>query len=80
MLQKKNNFKAAEYTRIDTDLEVNIPKNTDAFYCSLDRDFKEATEGKNRVYLSLLNKSLIKEFCMKKGELIGFICYKTKQN
>ena len=39
---KKLIFKAAEYTRIDAGVEINIPKNTDAFYCSLVRDFKEA--------------------------------------
>ena len=54
---KKLIFKAAEYTRIDTGIEINIPKNTDAFYCSLDRHFTEAAEAKNRIYLRLLNKS-----------------------
>ena len=77
---KKLIFEAPKYTRIDTDLEVNIPKNTNAFYCSLDRDFTKIDEEKHRIYLGLLNKLFIKDFCLKKGELIGFICFETKQN
>ena len=77
---KKLIFKSAEYTRIDTGLEVNIPKNTNAFYCSLDKDFTEVDEGKHRIYLGLSSKSLIKDFCVKKGELIGFISFEAKQN
>ena len=75
---KKIIFKAVEYTRIDTCIETNIPKNTGASYCSLNRDFTQADKGKSRIYLGLLNKSFIKDFCAKKEEFIGFICSKTK--
>ena len=73
-------FRAGEFTRFHTGIEITITENTDKFYCSLDRDFTEAVPGKNRIYLGLLNKSFIKDFQISKNDIIGFICFETKQN
>ena len=60
IFERKNlKFQPAECTEYDTGIDVNLPKNVNGYYCSIDKQFIKINSGNKRIYLGLLQKNLL---------------------
>ena len=61
MFAPKNlKFQPAEYTKYDTGIVVNLPKNVKRCYCSINKQFIKVSSGNKCIYLGLLNNYFTK--------------------
>ena len=75
---KNLQFQPTHYTEYNTGSVVNLPKNINEYYCSINKQFIKIDSGNLHIYLGLLNSFFTKEFTVKKFNILAFLLFDSK--
>ena len=56
---KNVKFQLTEHADYNTEVVVNLPKNVNGYYYSINKQFIKTNSSNRRIYLELLNSSFI---------------------
>ena len=65
---KKDTIEKADTLTINTELSIKLPENSNAFLAT--KFF--STNGKKRLWITLLNESYFEKYNINKGDVIGY--------